>query len=76
MPEISKTHMGGTMRLGARRTVFKDEDSLTYKLYNKLMPNNPDPKSIMERHRHRYRSKEIHTITTPDTPPPTHTDMR
>ena len=25
MPEISKTHMGGTMRLGLRTTVFKKD---------------------------------------------------
>ncbi|KAI8878403.1 CTP synthase, partial [Backusella circina FSU 941] len=49
MPEISKTHMGGTMRLGLRPTVFQpgSENSRVRKLYG----NKP---SIDERHRHRY----------------------
>ncbi|KAI8986555.1 CTP synthase [Pilobolus umbonatus] len=49
MPEISKTHMGGTMRLGTRPTVFQpgSENSRVRKLYG----NKP---SIDERHRHRY----------------------
>lgn len=47
MPEISKTQMGGTMRLGKRKTVFRDKDSIMYKLYG-----NRD--IIEERHRHRY----------------------
>lgn len=29
MPEISKTHMGGTMRLGQRATYFTDKDCVT-----------------------------------------------
>jgi len=52
MPEISKTHMGGTMRLGARKTFFKDKNSLTSTLYAKI--SGPHDGSIMERHRHRY----------------------
>ncbi|XP_031493965.1 uncharacterized protein LOC116259255 isoform X2 [Nymphaea colorata] len=32
MPEGSKTHMGGTMRLGSRRTYFHMADSVTAKL--------------------------------------------
>ncbi|KAF9003290.1 CTP synthase N-terminus-domain-containing protein [Cyathus striatus] len=49
MPEISRTHMGGTMRLGLRPTVFeKDtEQSFTRKLYG-------GADKIWERHRHRY----------------------
>jgi CTP synthase len=47
MPEISKTQLGGTMRLGKRKTVFRDKDSIMYKLYG-----NQDV--IEERHRHRY----------------------
>jgi CTP synthase len=49
MPEISKTHMGGTMRLGLRPTVFQEgsENSRVYKLYG-------NKASIDERHRHRY----------------------
>jgi hypothetical protein len=33
MPEISKTHLGGTMRLGARKTLFQTKNSVLYKLY-------------------------------------------
>lgn len=49
MPEISKTHMGGTMRLGLRSTRFRPgtEWSVVRKLYG-----NAD--EIWERHRHRY----------------------
>ncbi|KAJ9112331.1 CTP synthase ura7 [Naganishia cerealis] len=49
MPEISKTHLGGTMRLGLRPTVFDEgtENSKIRRLYG-----GQDP--IWERHRHRY----------------------
>jgi CTP synthase len=50
MPEISKTHMGGTMRLGLRPTVFtasSEEWSKTRKLYG-------GAGKVWERHRHRY----------------------
>lgn len=47
MPEISKTHLGGTMRLGARETIIKDQNSTVATLYG-------NPESILERHRHRY----------------------
>lgn len=47
MPEISRTRMGGTMRLGLRRTVLKSPDCLTARLYG--VTNHFD-----ERHRHRY----------------------
>ena len=33
MPEGSTTHMGGTMRLGARRTILQTVDCITAKLY-------------------------------------------
>mmetsp|Transcript_42137 Transcript_42137/g.86128 ORF Transcript_42137/g.86128 Transcript_42137/m.86128 type:complete len:594 (-) Transcript_42137:276-2057(-) len=46
MPEGSKTHMGGTMRLGTRRTILKDDKCITAKLYKGA--------SVDERHRHRY----------------------
>lgn len=46
MPEISTKHMGGTMRLGARRTVLQSVNCLTAKLYQK-------EQFIDERHRHR-----------------------
>jgi CTP synthase len=49
MPEVSRTHMGGTMRLGLRPTVFQPgtEWSTTRKLY-------AGRDKIWERHRHRY----------------------
>ena len=50
MPEISKTHMGGTMRLGLRPTVFEpgtEDWSKARKLYG-------GAGKIWERHRHRY----------------------
>ena len=33
MPEISKTHLGGTMRLGSRPTIFQVDDCVTKRLY-------------------------------------------
>ncbi|XP_058095365.1 uncharacterized protein LOC131240869 isoform X4 [Magnolia sinica] len=47
MPEGSKTHMGGTMRLGSRRTYFQVTDCKSAKLYGNV-------KYVDERHRHRY----------------------
>ncbi|KAG0487629.1 hypothetical protein HPP92_009724 [Vanilla planifolia] len=47
MPEVSKTHLGGTMRLGSRRTLFQVKDCKSAKLYGNV-------KYIDERHRHRY----------------------
>lgn len=49
MPEISKTHLGGTMRLGLRPTVFQkgSEWSLVRQLYG-------GNEIIWERHRHRW----------------------
>ena len=49
MPEISKTHLGGTMRLGLRPTLFQEgsEWSRLRKLYG-------EKTEILERHRHRY----------------------
>ncbi|KAK8504201.1 hypothetical protein V6N12_044748 [Hibiscus sabdariffa] len=47
MPEGSKTHMGGTMRLGSRRTYFQAPDSKSVKLYG-------NRSFIDERHRHRF----------------------
>lgn len=49
MPEIDKAKMGGTMRLGKRRTVFQPETewSRLRKLYG-------EKGDIWERHRHRY----------------------
>ncbi|KAI9162569.1 hypothetical protein LWI28_028595 [Acer negundo] len=47
MPEGSKTHMGGTMRLGSRRTYFEVADCKSAKLYG-------NASYVDERHRHRY----------------------
>ncbi|KAL2935769.1 CTP synthase [Bienertia sinuspersici] len=47
MPEGSKTHMGGTMRLGSRRTYFHVKDCKSAKLYGSAS-------FVDERHRHRY----------------------
>ncbi|CDR98938.1 probable URA7-CTP synthase 1 [Sporisorium scitamineum] len=50
MPEISKTHLGGTMRLGLRPSIFQkgtDEWSKIQQLYG-------DQPVVWERHRHRY----------------------
>ncbi|CAD7939696.1 unnamed protein product [Amoebophrya sp. A25] len=47
MPEHSATIMGGTMRLGARCTIIKDQTSLASKIYC------GEP-VVFERHRHRY----------------------
>nr|XP_018682615.1 PREDICTED: CTP synthase 1-like isoform X2 [Musa acuminata subsp. malaccensis] len=47
MPEGSKTHMGGTMRLGSRSTFFHVLDCKSAKLYGNV-------RYIDERHRHRY----------------------
>lgn len=49
MPEIDKTKLGGTMRLGLRPTLFQkgSEWSKIRKLYG-------EKEEILERHRHRY----------------------
>ncbi|XP_073473022.1 CTP synthase 2 isoform X1 [Aquarana catesbeiana] len=47
MPEHNPGDMGGTMRLGKRKTVFTATDSVLKKLYN-------NAEFIEERHRHRY----------------------
>jgi len=50
MPEISTTHMGGTMRLGLRPTVF-EESSASWSVARRLYGGKG---KIWERHRHRY----------------------
>lgn len=47
MPEGSRTHMGGTMRLGVRDTVLQTQDCHAARLYR------PAGDTISERHRHR-----------------------
>ncbi|ELU42447.1 CTP synthase [Rhizoctonia solani AG-1 IA] len=50
MPEISKTHLGGTMRLGLRPTLF-NQDSASWSRARALYGG---ADTIWERHRHRY----------------------
>ncbi|KAG8710367.1 CTP synthase ura7 [Ceratobasidium sp. 395] len=50
MPEISRTHLGGTMRLGLRPTLFDDES----KDWSKIRGLYGGSDTIWERHRHRY----------------------
>lgn len=47
MPEGSTTHKGGTMRLGARRTLLQTVNCISAKLYQQT-------EHLDERHRHRY----------------------
>uniref|UniRef100_A0A4W5LKD7 CTP synthase n=1 Tax=Hucho hucho TaxID=62062 RepID=A0A4W5LKD7_9TELE len=47
MPEHNPGQMGGTMRLGKRRTIFKSNTSILRKLYG-------DVEYVDERHRHRF----------------------
>ncbi|XP_072249980.1 CTP synthase 1-like [Leuresthes tenuis] len=47
MPEHNPGQMGGTMRLGKRRTIFKSNSSVLRKLYG-------DVDYVEERHRHRF----------------------
>ncbi|XP_037532083.1 CTP synthase 1 [Nematolebias whitei] len=47
MPEHNPGHMGGSMRLGKRRTIFNSNTSVLRKLYG-------DVDYVEERHRHRF----------------------
>ncbi|MGB1420814.1 MAG: glutamine hydrolyzing CTP synthase [Poseidonia sp.] len=47
MPEISKTHLGGTMRLGTRPTLWQVDSCQIRTLYG-------PGEAVDERHRHRY----------------------
>eukprot|EP00079_Xenopus_tropicalis_P018627 XP_004920696.3 PREDICTED: CTP synthase 1-B-like [Xenopus tropicalis] len=47
MPEHNPGQMGGTMRLGKRRTIFHYQNSVMKKLYG-------GHEYVEERHRHRY----------------------
>ncbi|KTG07401.1 hypothetical protein cypCar_00040648 [Cyprinus carpio] len=51
MPEHNPGQMGGTMRLGKRRTIFKTKNSILRKLYG-------DVDHVEERHRHRFEHFE------------------
>lgn len=50
MPEISRTHLGGTMRLGLRPTIF----SPGTESWSKVRQLYGGEEIIWERHRHRY----------------------
>ncbi|CAG8487187.1 14815_t:CDS:10 [Dentiscutata erythropus] len=66
MPEVSLTHLGGTMRLGMRSTIFKDGTekwSTTRKLYEASDFMAVGKQRIEERHRHRY---EVNPAYIPD----------
>lgn len=56
MPEHHVGQMGGTMRLGKRKTIFNTQDSILRKLYM-------NAEVIEERHRHRY---EVNPAFVPD----------
>jgi CTP synthase len=49
MPEISKTHLGGTMRLGLRPSIFDTNTE-----WSKIRQLYGGENIIWERHRHRY----------------------
>lgn len=55
MPEIDKTHMGGTMRLGTRPSVFQDGTE-----WSKLRQLYGLAQRVNERHRHRYEVNPDH----------------
>lgn len=70
MPEGSKTHKGGTMRVGLRETLVNDPKCLSYQLYREFSNRTKNDKSdessdqnqlsIWERHRHRYEVNPIY----------------
>jgi CTP synthase len=49
MPEIDKTNLGGTMRLGLRPTLFQEGSE-----WSRLRQLYGEKQEILERHRHRY----------------------
>ncbi|KDE09702.1 CTP synthase [Microbotryum lychnidis-dioicae p1A1 Lamole] len=55
MPEISKTHLGGTMRLGLRPTQFQPNTE-----WSKVRQLYGGAEMIWERHRHRYEVNPIY----------------
>ncbi|KAK9317950.1 CTP synthase N-terminus-domain-containing protein [Lipomyces starkeyi] len=58
MPEVSKTHLGGTMRLGLRPTQFQKDTE-----WSKLRKLYGGVDTVHERHRHRY---EVNPKYVPD----------
>ncbi|CAB4446626.1 unnamed protein product [Rhizophagus irregularis] len=62
MPEISTTHLGGTMRLGLRPTIFQDGTeswSKIRKCYESAKLISGDDHHVSERHRHRMEIMEL-----------------
>ena len=55
MPEVSKTHMGGTMRLGLRSTMFQPNTE-----WSKLKKMYKGSDIVLERHRHRYEVNPLY----------------
>ncbi|TQS37296.1 hypothetical protein Golomagni_02235 [Golovinomyces magnicellulatus] len=55
MPEIDKVNLGGTMRLGLRKTIFQDGSE-----WSKIRRYYDNKKIIHERHRHRYEVNPIY----------------
>lgn len=66
MPEVSKTHLGGTMRLGLRPSVFSDDPPT--KEWSKIRTLYGGREVCWERHRHRYEvnPKMVSTLETGD----------
>lgn len=56
MPEGSRTHLGGTMRLGLRPTVFASDENV----HSKIRALYGGADKIWERHRHRYEISPGH----------------
>ncbi|PJF17047.1 CTP synthase, partial [Paramicrosporidium saccamoebae] len=52
MPEVDKSQMGGTMRLGSRLTNFVVKECKSKTLYSEFAGKPME--SVLERHRHRY----------------------
>jgi CTP synthase len=50
MPDVNPNQMGGTMRLGARKTIIREKPDGSKSLARLLYGDNV----VMERHRHRY----------------------
>lgn len=58
MPEINQQVMGGTMRLGTRKTIINNSNSLAAEVYGFIQPTKEEL-MIDERHRHRYEVNPV-----------------
>lgn len=52
MKELNHDEMGGTMKLGLKKTIINNNDTIAYKIYNSSV--------IYERHRHRFEINPIY----------------